>query len=67
MLSDKKGKREFVNRIIKESNSLKETVYLWFYQMARGIFNILSRARTGIKDWQNIRKIKQYDGQISLL
>ena len=67
ILSDKKGKREFVNRIIKESNSLKENVYLWFYQIARGIYNILSMARTGIKDWQNIRRTKRYDGQLSLL
>lgn len=67
LLSEKIGKREFVNKIIKESKSLKEKVYLWFYQLARGIYNILSMARTGIRDWQNIRKTKQYDGQISLL
>ena len=67
ILSEKIGKREFVNKIIKESNSLKDKVYLWFYQLARGIYNILSMARTGIKNWQNIRKKKEYDGQISLL
>jgi hypothetical protein len=67
MLSEKIGKREFVNKIIKESKSLKSNVYLWFYQLARGIYNILSMAKTGIKDWQKIRKIKQYDGQLSLL
>ena len=65
--SEKIGKREFVNKIIKESNSLKDKVYLWFYQLARGIYNILSMAKTGIKNWQNIRKKKEYDGQISLL
>lgn len=67
MLSEKIGKREFVNRIIKESNSLKTNVYLWFYQLARGIYNILSMAKTGIKNWQRIRKKKEYDGQISLI
>ena len=67
MLSDKKGKKEFVNKIIKESKSLKDNVYLWFYQLARGIYNILSKAKCGIRDWQNIRKTKQYDGQLSLL
>ena len=67
LLSEKIGKREFVNRIIKESKSLKQKIYLWFYQLARGIYNILSRAKCGIRDWQNIRKTKQYDGQLSLL
>ena len=67
LLSEKIGKREFVNKIIKESKSLRESVYLWFYQLARGIYNILKMARTGIRDWQEIRKQKIYDGQISLL
>ena len=67
MLSEKINKKEFVNRIIKESNSLKDKVYLWFYQLARGIYSILSKVRCGIRDWQNIRKQKQYDGQLSLL
>ena len=31
LLSEKIGKREFVNKIIKESKSLRESVYLWFY------------------------------------
>lgn len=67
LLSEKIGKIEFVNKIIKESKSLKDKVYLWFYQLARGIYNILSKAKCGIRDWQNIRKVKQYDGQLSLL
>ena len=67
LLSEKIGKREFVNKIIKESKSLKEKVYLWFYQIARGIYNILSYARTGIRGWEEIRKTKVYDGQLSLL
>ncbi len=67
LLSEKIGKREFVNKIIKESKTLKDKVYLWFYQLARGIYNILSKVKCGIRDWQNIRKSKQYDGQLSLL
>lgn len=67
LLSEKIGKREFVNRIIKESKSLKDKVFLWFYQLARGIYNILAMAKTGIRDWENIRKNKIYDGQLSLL
>ena len=67
LLSEKIGKREFVNKIIKESKSLKDKVFLWFYQLARGIYNILTMAKTGIREWENIRKVKIYDGQISLL
>ena len=67
ILSEKIGKREFINKIIKESKSLKEKVYLWFYQIARGIYNILTYARSGIRGWEEIRKTKVYDGQLSLL
>ena len=66
LLSEKIGKREFINKIIKQSNSLRNDVYLWIYQIARGIYNILMMARTGIREWQNIRKTKQYNNQISL-
>ena len=65
--SEKIGKKEIINIIIKESKSLKSKVFLWFYQLARGIFNILKNAKTGIKDWENIRKVKVYDGQLSLI
>ena len=67
MLSEKKGKRKFVDTIIEESKSLRKEVYLWFYQIARGIYNILTKVKSGIREWQEIRKIKEYDGQISLL
>ena len=67
MLSEKIGKRKFVNKIIKESKSLKTNVYLWFYKLARGIYNILSKTRCGIREWEDIRKTKEYDGQLCLL
>ena len=67
ILSDKIGKRKFVQIIINQSNQLKKDVYLWFYRFSRGIFNILKMAKTGIKDWQNIRKSKIFNGQLSLL
>lgn len=66
ILSERIGKREFVNIIIKESKSLKDTVFLWFYQLARGIYKILSNARNGIKDWQKIRKTKIQELQLTL-
>ena len=67
ILSDKIGKRKFVQIIINNSKQLKEKVYLWFYRFSRGIFNILKMAKTGIKEWQNIRKSKIFNGQLSLL
>lgn len=67
LLSEKIGKREFVNKIVKESKSLKSKVYLWFYQIARGIYNILKMAKSGIRKWEHIRKAKIYDGQLSLI
>ena len=66
LLSEKVEKRKFVNVIIKESKSLNEDVYIWFYQIARGIYNILKMARTGIREWENIRKQKTYNNQLSL-
>lgn len=67
LLSEKLEKRQFVQNIIKESNSLKDKVYLYLYRFARGTFNILKMAKTGIREWQNIRNIKSLDGQLSLL
>lgn len=67
LLSEKMNKKQFVNKIIKASNSLRSKVFMWFYQIARGIFNILKMARTGIKDWQNINKTIPFDGQLSFL
>ena len=67
ILSDRIEKRKSAQIIIKEANQLKDKVYLWFYRFSRGIFNILRNARTGIKEWEKIRKEKIYDNQLSLL
>lgn len=67
ILSEKINKREFVNKIIKEAKLLKDNVYLWFYQLARRIYNMLKMKKTGIRDWKLIRKTNKYDGQLSLL
>ena len=64
ILSDKIGRRKFIQTIINESNQLKDKVYLWFYRFSRGIFNILKMAHSGIKQWQDIRKAKIFDGQL---
>ena len=66
LMCEKLGKNMFAQEIIKESHSLKDKVYLWFYQMARGIYNILKNAKIGIKEWQNIQKTPPNYCQLSL-
>ena len=66
LMCEKSGKNMFAQEIIKESKSLKDKVYLWFYQMARGIYNILKNAKIGIKEWQNIQKSPPNYCQLSL-
>ena len=66
LMCEKLGKNMFAQEIIKESKSLKDKVYLWFYQMARGIYNILKNAKIGIKEWQNIQKTPPNYWQLSL-
>ena len=66
LMCEKLEKNMFAQEIIKESRSLKDKVYLWFYQMARGIYNILKNAKIGIKEWQNIQKSPPNYCQLSL-
>ena len=66
LMSEKNGKNMFAKEIIKESKPLRNKVYLWFYQISRGIYNILRNAKTGIKEWQNIQKSPPNYYQISL-
>ena len=67
LLSEKMKKSIFVKTIINESKSLKNNVIMWFYQISRGIYEILKMAKTGIRGWENIRKTKIYDKQLSFL
>lgn len=67
LMCEKLEKNMFAQEIIKESRSLKDKVYLWFYQIARGMYNILKKAKVGIKEWQNIQKSPPNYCQISLL
>ena len=66
LMCEKLEKNMFAQEIIKESHSLKDKVYLWFYQIARGMYNILKKAKVGIKEWQNIQKSPPNYCQLSL-
>ena len=60
ILVDNIDKKLLIIKIIYASKSLKEKAIVWLSQIARGIKSILSNARTGIKEWQNIEKRIKY-------
>ena len=47
-------------KIINRSKPLRNKVLVWFYQMARGIKEILSYAKKGIKELEKIEKREKY-------
>ncbi len=54
ILADKINKNLLITKIIYASKSLKNKVIVWLSQIARGIKEMLSYAREGIRTWQNI-------------
>ena len=54
MLIEDMDKKLLTIKILEASKSLKRKVLVWFYQMARGIKEILKNARQGIKALENI-------------
>ena len=47
-------------KIIERSQSLRKKVIVWISQIAKGIKEMLSYARSGIKEWQNIEVQEKY-------
>lgn len=60
MLIEDMDRKLLTIKIIERSKSIRNKVLVWFNQMARGISNILSYAKTGIKEYQKIEKRKKY-------
>lgn len=60
MLAEKVGRNNLSNKMIKNSNSIRDKVLFYCYQIAKGISKTLAYARTGIEEWQNIRHNQQY-------
>ena len=60
MLIEDMDKKLLTIKIINRSKSLKNKVLVWFYQMARGIREILSYAKKGIKELEKIEKREKY-------
>ena len=60
MLANDIDDRLLTIKIIYESESLKSTSIVWLSQIAKGVKNILSYARKGIKEWQGIEIREKY-------
>ena len=60
ILIEDMDKKLLTIKIINRSKSLKNKVLVWFYQIARGIKEILSYAKKGIKELEKIEKREKY-------
>ncbi len=60
MLIEDMNKKLLTIKIIERSKSLKRKVLVWLSQISKGIKNILSYAKTGIKEYEKIEKRKKY-------
>ncbi len=59
LLSDKVNKKLLSTKILYRSKSLKKKVLFWYYQIAKGIVEILSKATCGIKNLIKVEKRKR--------
>ncbi len=60
MLAEEIDNKLLIIKIIEASKSLRNKVYVWFNQLARGIYEILKMAHSGIKEYQKIECRKEY-------
>lgn len=60
MLAEKVDKKLLVIKMIERGKSIKGKSYLWYYQISRGMKEILKYAHKGIKEFQEIREKKEY-------
>lgn len=60
VLAENIDKKLLVIKMIERGKSLKGKAYLWYYQIAKGIKNILMYAHNGIREFQDIRKKERY-------
>lgn len=60
VLAENIDKKLLVIKVIERGKSLKGKAYLWYYQIAKGIKNIIMYAHNGIREFQDIRKKEEY-------
>lgn len=61
ILAEKVNRKLLVIKMIERGRSLKGKTYLWYYQISKGIKEILKYAHKGIKGFQKIIKKKEYE------
>ena len=59
-LAENMDKKLLTIKIIERSKSIRKKIIVWLSQISRGIKEILSYNRTGIKEWQRIEKRPKY-------
>lgn len=60
MLIEDMDKKLLSIKIIERSQSIRNKVLVWFSQLSKGIHNILSYAKTGIKGYEKIERREKY-------
>lgn len=60
ILAEKMDNKLLSIKIIERSKALRNKIIVWLSQMARGIAEILSCARNGIKEWKKVEKREKY-------
>ena len=60
MLAEKINRKLLVIKMIERGKSIKEKAYLWYYQISRGMKEILKYAHNGIKEFEETREKKPY-------
>jgi len=60
ILTEKMDKRLLAIKIIERAKVIRKKLVFYYYQMSKGIRNILAHAKTGIKEFLNIRIKKPY-------
>lgn len=60
LLTEKMNKRLLTIKILERAKVIRTKLVFYYYQMSKGIRNILAHAKTGIKEFLNIRIKKPY-------
>ena len=61
ILAEKVNRKLLVIKMIERGKTLKGKTYLWYYQISKGMKEILKYAHKGIKEFKRIREKKEYE------
>ncbi|HHU08378.1 MAG TPA: transposase, partial [Clostridiaceae bacterium] len=60
LLTEKMDKKLLAIKVLERANGIRKKLVFYYSQMAKGIHKILSHAKTGIKEYLNIRRKVPY-------